>query len=108
MKRRVVITGMGAVTPIGNTLDEFWNGIKEEKVGIGAITKFDTEDYKVKIAAEVKDFNVKERLDNKVGGGCSKRRSCEGGGGEGKRGSGPCRCYHWFRYRRSFQHGERA
>ena len=49
MKRRVVITGMGAVTPIGNTLDEFWNGIKEEKVGIGAITKFDTEDYKVKI-----------------------------------------------------------
>ena len=48
MKRRVVITGMGAVTPIGNTLDEFWNGIKEEKVGIGAITKFDTEDYKVK------------------------------------------------------------
>ena len=58
MKRRVVITGMGAVTPIGNTLDEFWNGIKEEKVGIGAITKFDTEDYKVKIAAEVKDFNV--------------------------------------------------
>lgn len=41
-------------------------GIKEEKVGIGAITKFDTEDYKVKIAAEVKDFNVKERLDNKA------------------------------------------
>ena len=39
MKRRVVITGMGAVTPIGNTLDEFWNEIKEEKVGIGAITK---------------------------------------------------------------------
>ena len=66
MKRRVVITGMGAVTPIGNTLDEFWNGIKEEKVGIGAITKFDTEDYKVKIAAEEKDFNVKERLDNKA------------------------------------------
>ena len=66
MKRRVVITGMGAVTPIGNTLDEFWNGIKEEKVGIGEITKFDTEDYKVKIAAEVKDFNVKERLDNKA------------------------------------------
>ena len=39
MKRRVVITGMGAVTPIGNTLDEFWNGIKEEKVGIGAISR---------------------------------------------------------------------
>ena len=58
MKRRVVITGMGAVTPIGNTLDEFWNGIKEEKVGIGAITKFDTEDYKVKIAAEVKKIHT--------------------------------------------------
>ena len=40
MKRRVVITGLGAVTPIGNTVNEFWNGIKEEKVGIGAITKF--------------------------------------------------------------------
>lgn len=60
MKRRVVITGLGAVTPIGNTVNEFWNGIKEEKVGIGEITKFDTEDYKVKIAAEVKDFNVKK------------------------------------------------
>ena len=56
---------MGAVTPIGNTLDEFWNGIKEEKVGIGAITKFDTEDYKVKIAAEVKDFNVGDYIDRK-------------------------------------------
>ena len=85
MKRRVVITGMGAVTPIGNTLDEFWNGIKEEKVGIGAITKFDTEDYKVKIAAEVKDFNVKERLDNKKNGSflpvcrsCIKRSICHG------------------------------
>lgn len=38
MKRRVVITGLGAVTPIGNTVNEFWNGIKEEKVGIGEIT----------------------------------------------------------------------
>ena len=50
-KRRVVITGMGAITPIGNTLEESWNGVKEEKVGIGPITKFDTADYKVKIAA---------------------------------------------------------
>ena len=54
-KRRVVITGLGAITPIGNTVEEFWNGIKEEKVGIGPITKFDTTDYKVKIAAEVKE-----------------------------------------------------
>lgn len=67
MKRRVVVTGLGAVTPIGNTVEEFWNGIKEGKVGIGPITKFDTTDYKVKIAAEVKNFNVKERLDAKAG-----------------------------------------
>lgn len=40
-KRRVVVTGLGAVTPIGNTVEEFWNGIKEGKVGIGPITKFD-------------------------------------------------------------------
>ena len=46
MKRRVVITGLGAITPIGNTVDEFWEGIKEGRCGIGAITKFDTSDYK--------------------------------------------------------------
>ncbi len=66
MKRRVVITGMGAITPIGNTVEEFWNSIKEEKVGIGPITKFDTTDYKVKIAAEVKDFVAKDRMDFKA------------------------------------------
>ena len=65
MKRRVVVTGMGAITPIGNTVDEFWNGIKEEKVGIGELTKFDTENYKVKVAAQVKDFVAKERMDFK-------------------------------------------
>ena len=56
MKRRVVVTGLGAVTPIGNTVEEFWNGIREGKVGIGPITKFDVSDYKVQIAAEVKDL----------------------------------------------------
>ena len=66
MKRRVVVTGLGAVTPIGNTVDEFWNSIKEGKVGIGEITKFDTTDYKVKIAAEVKGFVAKERMDFKA------------------------------------------
>ena len=65
-KRRVVVTGLGAVTPIGNNVEDFWAGIREGKVGIGPITKFDTTEYKVKIAAEVKDFNVKERLDNKA------------------------------------------
>ncbi|MBC5743591.1 beta-ketoacyl-ACP synthase II [Lachnospiraceae bacterium MD308] len=66
MKRRVVVTGLGAVTPIGNTADEFWNGIKEGKVGIGEITKFDTTDYKVKLAAEVKEFDAKEHMDAKA------------------------------------------
>ena len=66
MKRRVVVTGMGAVTPIGNTVEEFWNGIKTGKVGIGPITKFDTTDYKVKLAAEVKNFVGKERMDFKA------------------------------------------
>lgn len=65
-KRRVVITGLGAVTPIGNTVEEFWSGIKAGKVGIGPITKFDTTEYKVKIAAEVKDFSAKERMDFKA------------------------------------------
>ena len=62
-KRRVVVTGLGAVTPIGNNVKDFWAGIREGKVGIGSITKFDTTDYKVKIAAEVKDFNAKDHVD---------------------------------------------
>ena len=66
MKRRVVVTGLGAVTPIGNTVDEFWAGIKEGKVGIGPITKFDASDFKVQIAAEVKGFVAKERMDFKA------------------------------------------
>ena len=66
MKRRVVVTGLGAVTPIGNTVEEFWKSIKEGKVGIGEITKFDTTDYKVKIAAEVKGFVAKERMEFKA------------------------------------------
>ena len=66
MKRRVVVTGLGAVTPIGNTTEEFWQGIKEGKVGIGEITRFDTIDYKVKVAAEVKGFVAKERMDMKA------------------------------------------
>lgn len=66
MKRRVVVTGLGAVTPIGNTVEEFWNSVKEGKVGIGEITKFDTTDYKVKLAAEVKGFVAKEHMDFKA------------------------------------------
>ena len=47
MKRRVVVTGLGAVTPVGNTVEEFWSSVREGKVGIGPITKFDTSEYKV-------------------------------------------------------------
>ncbi len=66
MKRRVVITGMGAVTPIGNNVNDFWAGVKAGKVGVGPITKFDTENYKIKIAAELKDFVAKEYMDFKA------------------------------------------
>lgn len=66
MKKRVVVTGLGAVTPIGNSVEEFWSGVKESKVGIGEITKFDTTEYKVKLAAEVKDFSAKEYMDFKA------------------------------------------
>ena len=66
MKRRVVVTGLGAVTPIGNTVPEFWQGIREGRVGIGEITRFDTESFKVKLAAEVKDFDSAERMDPKT------------------------------------------
>lgn len=66
MKRRVVVTGLGAVTPIGNTVPEFWKGIREGKVGIGEITRFDTEEYKVKLAAEVRDFKAADRMDPKA------------------------------------------
>ncbi|MBQ2802159.1 MAG: beta-ketoacyl-ACP synthase II [Lachnospiraceae bacterium] len=63
--KRVVVTGMGAITPIGLGVDGYWDGIKQGKLGFGEITKFDTTDYKVKIAAEVKDFNPKEYMDPK-------------------------------------------
>ena len=65
MKRRVVVTGLGAVTPIGNTVPEFFEGIREGRVGIGEITRFDTTDYKVKIAAEVTGFAAKDRMNPK-------------------------------------------
>ncbi|MGL6201780.1 MAG: beta-ketoacyl-ACP synthase II [Lachnospiraceae bacterium] len=66
MKKRVVVTGMGAITPIGNDVGSYWESLKSGKVGIGQITKFDTSDYKVKIAAEVKDFVAKDYMDFKA------------------------------------------
>ena len=66
MKRRVVVTGLGAVTPIGNNVDDFWAGIRAGKVGIGPITRFDATGYKAQLAAEVKGFHAKERMDAKA------------------------------------------
>ena len=60
MERRVVITGLGAITPIGNSTEEFWDGIKEGKCGIDKITAFDITNFKVKLAAEVKNYNPEE------------------------------------------------
>ena len=66
MKKRVVVTGLGAITPIGNDVPTFWEGIKEGKIGFGPITYFDTTDYKAKLAAQVKDFNPEEYMDKKA------------------------------------------
>lgn len=66
MKRRVVITGMGAITPLGNSVDEFWAGVRQQKVGIDFITRFDASDYKAKLAAEVKNFDAKNYMDFKM------------------------------------------
>ena len=63
--RRVVVTGLGTITPIGNSVEEFWNGIKEGKTGFGPITYFDTADYRCKLAAEVKDFDPAQYMDKK-------------------------------------------
>jgi len=63
--KRVVITGMGVVSPLGNTIDEFWNNIVEGKSGAGLLTKFDTTNYKTKFGCEVKNFHPEEFLDKK-------------------------------------------
>jgi len=66
MKRRVVVTGMGAVTPIGNDVASFWNSVKEGKIGFGPISYFDTTDFKCKLAAEVKEFHAADHMDKKA------------------------------------------
>lgn len=66
MKTRVVVTGMGAITPIGKDVESYWKAIREKKVGIGPITQFDAVDFKAKLAAEVKDFDPKEYMDAKA------------------------------------------
>lgn len=66
MSRRVVVTGLGAVTSIGNNVDDFWTSVKAGKIGFDHITKFDTTDYKCHIAAELKDFNPQDFMDRKA------------------------------------------
>ena len=63
--RRVVVTGLGAITPVGNDVDEFWNGLISGKCGIDEITLFDTTNFKVKLAGEVKNFNVEDHFDRR-------------------------------------------
>lgn len=65
-KTRVVVTGLGAITPVGNDVASFWQGLKDKKVGIAPITYFDTTDYKAKLAGEVKDFEPKKYMDPKA------------------------------------------
>ena len=64
-KRRVVITGLGTVNPTGNTVAESWAAIKDGRCAVEPITAFDTADFKVKLAAEVKDFDPAERIDRR-------------------------------------------
>ena len=65
MERRVVVTGLGAITPIGNTVDELWQGILVKKCGVDKITSFDTETYKTKLAAELKGYDPLEHFEPK-------------------------------------------
>ena len=64
--KRVVVTGMGAITPIGNSVEEFWSGVKEQKIGFAPITYFDATEYKAHLAAEVKGFNAKDYMSPKA------------------------------------------
>ena len=66
MSRRVVVTGMGTITPIGLSVEEFWQNVKKGEIGFGPITRFDTTDYKAHLAAEVKGFEGKNYMDPKA------------------------------------------
>ena len=63
--RRVVITGLGALTPIGETVDSYWSGLKAGKSGAAPITKFNTDKFKAKFACELKEFNAADHFDRK-------------------------------------------
>ena len=63
--KRVVITGLGALTPIGNTIDEYWESLKAGVSGAAKITKFDCEKFKTQFACELKDFNIEDHMDRR-------------------------------------------
>jgi 3-oxoacyl-[acyl-carrier-protein] synthase II len=63
--KRVVITGLAAVTPVGNSIDETWNNLLEGQSGIGKITVFDSSEFPVHIGAEIKNFNIEDHVDKK-------------------------------------------
>ena len=65
-KRRVVVTGMGALTPLGLTIDEYWNNLLNGKSGVGPITYFDAANFETKFAAQLKGFDVMKFLDRKT------------------------------------------
>ena len=64
-KRRVVVTGVGAVTPLGNDIETTWSGIKEGKSGVGMLTRLDADQFAAKVAAEVKDFDIEKYISKK-------------------------------------------
>ena len=63
--KRVVVTGLGALTPIGNTVDAFWEGLAAGKSGCAPITRFDAEKFKTRFACELKDLKVEDFINNK-------------------------------------------
>ena len=63
--KRVVVTGLGALTPIGNNIEEYWDGLMKGKSGAAPITLYDAEKFKTKFACEVKGFNVNDHMDRK-------------------------------------------
>ena len=65
MERRVVITGLGAITPIGNNVEEFWEGIEQKKCGIDKISLFDATGFKTSLVAEINDYEASEHFDVK-------------------------------------------
>ena len=81
MTQRVVITGMGIISPLGNDVDTFWNNLLQGKCGIGPIDRFDPAAFKVKLAAQVRDFDPLQYMDKNGGRPCRSLQPIRHGGG---------------------------